>query len=847
MKNFCSKTAVLLALATSLTMAPTVAFPCAICEGNTIKLLPWEHPCDQEMNTIFEKAADEFGVPADLLRAIAWVESRWIHTGPSIDQGWGIMHLVDNSDSQTLPLAAKALGVPVEKVKSDPEANIRGAAALLGKWVAETAGENPSPGDFREALLKITGLHPDVAPIQVAEYYRILSEGVKATNGHGMDVSIKAHDIDRALIEDPGKSMEKSDDYGPALWNPADSSNYNTTRFGNSIEYWVNHWIGIGTYAGTISWFKNPTANVSAHFVVRNSDGQITQMVPIAGTAWHAGNTTMNRRSIGIEHEAIESNPGMWNSMPMLQASAEMCRYFTALYGIPRTRTYIIGHNEVPRATTCPGPLPWDLYMSLVNADDGIGFRNRLRNPGFEEGTTHWVSPAATNLTVTATSWQGQYAGFFSRPDGYHTIWQNPGATVGQTWRASAWARILPGTTDAAFGFKDQSGNTMAEDPITQTTWQYVTTDYTVTTNVDVQAWGTGGGGVVIDNIRAGLASQMNWITGWLVNGTHPSSISTDHLASAGGEAAIRPAAGEVDAGREWFVVESPDGYINLREALGGTPENCTAYAFVYVHSAQTRHGVNLLVGSDDGVKVWLNGTVVHQENANRDHDYFAPDSDEINNLTLHQGENKLLMKVRNSTGSYSFSARFADDAGTAIPGLIYSTSREGAAPVFEMVGEARAGGQNFDWYREEGEFANWATTPNVPGVTSDLGTRWGSSFVSVAGLKRGIFEPDFPAAGVWSVHVAWPDSPNRRANILYTVVDDNGSTEYIVNQSTTADTWFYLGDHTFSAGESGSLTISNERADVSGNMYVGAVRFVPEDIFDEPESDSGDTLWLLY
>lgn len=41
-----------------------------------------------------------------------------------------------------------------------------------------------------------------------------------------------------------------------------------------------------GSYAGTISWFKNPGAIVSAYYVVRSSDGQ-TQMVKKSDMAYH--------------------------------------------------------------------------------------------------------------------------------------------------------------------------------------------------------------------------------------------------------------------------------------------------------------------------------------------------------------------------------------------------------------------------------------------------------------------------------------------------------------------------------------------------------------------------------
>lgn len=46
----------------------------------------------------------------------------------------------------------------------------------------------------------------------------------------------------------------------------------------------VEH-IAAGTYAGTIAWQMNPTAQVSSHFIVAK-DGRITQMLDTTVTAW---------------------------------------------------------------------------------------------------------------------------------------------------------------------------------------------------------------------------------------------------------------------------------------------------------------------------------------------------------------------------------------------------------------------------------------------------------------------------------------------------------------------------------------------------------------------------------
>ncbi|MFA5782710.1 MAG: N-acetylmuramoyl-L-alanine amidase, partial [Bacteroidales bacterium] len=172
----------------------------------------------------------------------------------------------------------------------------------------------------------------------------------------------------------------RSADYGPALTNLT-PCNYTPGRT-HSIDTWVHHYIGTGTYAGAISWFHNCTtpANASAHFVIRSSDGEITQCVLVADKAWHCGVTDPsgvynNARSIGVEHEATAANPALWNSTPMLQASATMVCYFCNLYNIPatfHTSPGICGHNEMPgTATSCPGALPWTTWINLFNQCNG--------------------------------------------------------------------------------------------------------------------------------------------------------------------------------------------------------------------------------------------------------------------------------------------------------------------------------------------------------------------------------------------------------------------------------------------------------------------------------------------
>ena len=79
-----------------------------------------------------------------------------------------------------------------------------------------------------------------------------------------------------------------------------------------------------------------------------------------------------------------------------------------------------------------------------------------------------------------------------------------------------------------------------------------------------------------------------------------------------------------------------------------------------------------LWLGSDDGVKVWLNGTVVYSANVAR---AITPDSDKFN-ISLKKGWNALILKVTQNNMPWEFSARIRTPNGLAIPGLCFDPAQ---------------------------------------------------------------------------------------------------------------------------------------------------------------------------
>ncbi len=331
----------------------------------------------ETIDSFFKNAAKEFNVPVQLLKVIGYLENNWTQIGPSIDYGWGIMHLVENHYCNTLGEASKLINVDKQVLKDDPQQNIRGAAALIALYAKQMKLDPQKLEDWFPAVSKFSGLvTKNLRDQQAYRYYSILKKGVKELNL-----------FDQKVIVSPEKELQiekfrpvyvhdrTSVDYPKAISNIT-KYNYTSGRT-HDIDTWVVHYIGVGTYAGAISWFHNSQARASAHFCIRHTDGEITQVVRTGDTSWNCGakeGKFNNQRSIGIEHEVTVTHPEWWKSEIQLKESAKMTAFFCDKYDIPKTHSFpgILGHVEMPGcSTSCPGNCPWDKLLGYIN--DGTG------------------------------------------------------------------------------------------------------------------------------------------------------------------------------------------------------------------------------------------------------------------------------------------------------------------------------------------------------------------------------------------------------------------------------------------------------------------------------------------
>jgi hypothetical protein len=155
---------------------------------------------------------------------------------------------------------------------------------------------------------------------------------------------------------------------------------------------------------------------------------------------------------------------------------------------------------------------------------------------------------------------------------------------------------------------------------------------------------------------------------------------------------------------------------------------------------------------------------------------------------------------------------------------LMLALAGNAMAQTMAYMVESRTGGKNYSSYSESG-LTDAGAKSTAAGCTSGIGSRYGSTYYSVVGLKKATFSAvgNLPATGVYNVYATWGNQSNRKPNIQYKVTHDGGTTAVLIDQSATVNAWVLIGQYTFTAG-TGSVEMNNSQANVSGNMNVDAV-----------------------
>ncbi len=134
-------------------------------------------------------------------------------------------------------------------------------------------------------------------------------------------------------------------------------------------------------------------------------------------------------------------------------------------------------------------------------------------------------------------------------------------------------------------------------------------------------------------------------------------SFNQDWFAEAGA-ASVRPRAGdrqEVDGKKlTWRKLVPEHGLIDLLEGDGHDAHNYSiGYAWTEIEVAADTDAW-LGIGSDDGLRIWLNGDLVNDRWVQR----TSRLDDDVVPLRLKQGANTFLIKIQNMKGQWSFTAR---------------------------------------------------------------------------------------------------------------------------------------------------------------------------------------------
>jgi len=392
----------------------------------------WEIDSNKNYNLIFEEAYALYpNIPKGILESVAYTNTHMRHINPEREQPscsglpnhYGVMGLVENGKgffNNNLLTIAQISGNWVIEIKVNPRTIILAYAKTysifqnqlnIGKSIEKQSAVIAALSEISMTKIQHSGFandsfiysvykninSPEFQLVHSLPKYNInlstiFGENLKVLEAKKVTISnekINSEDghqykVANTMLAPPCGDVSVSFPYA-VLAVSADPANY-SSRSGTTITHVTIHTMQ-GSYAGSINWFQNPAAGVSAHYMLRASDGQITQMVCEIDKAWHVNNS--NPYAIGLEHEGWVEDAS-WYTNVMYLSSAELTKDIATRRSINMKRTYdkngdsgpnplsdgcfkIKGHQHFPSQTHVdPGPYwDWNRYYDLLNPASG--------------------------------------------------------------------------------------------------------------------------------------------------------------------------------------------------------------------------------------------------------------------------------------------------------------------------------------------------------------------------------------------------------------------------------------------------------------------------------------------
>jgi len=445
-------------------------------------------------------------VPKGILEAVSYTQTRFNHLDnlaePSCigyPQAYGVMGLVQDGKNyfrNNLSRVSQLSGFSEEAIISSPETSVLAYAKAFNVLQTQQHIFSSDLNEYKNILIDLSELpvsndlnnnfalnahlyqlywflanseFQDVYdfPDHKIDLQKIFGENYSILSSKNISVSKTSVSNDKGEIyKVTSTASVMSPDYPSAIYTPAASCNY-SSRNGTQISAVTIHFVQ-GSYAGCISWFQNCSASASAHYVVRSSDGQVTQMVLESAKAWHVGSE--NPYTVGIEHEGYINNIS-WFTNAMYNSSAALTKDICNSNTINPLRTYygpgcsgtssqcllgsctkVKGHQMNPNQThTDPGPLwNWAKFYKLINNTYSITATYTTATGSFYDSggasanysndeRKFWLftKPATTNITLSFTS--------FNLESGYDNLFIYNGGSVNSPLIGQYSGTVNPG------------------------------------------------------------------------------------------------------------------------------------------------------------------------------------------------------------------------------------------------------------------------------------------------------------------------------------------------------------------------------------------------------------------